>query len=160
MGTAHRLFFTVVLLCSMPHAHALNIIWEPLGASTHPGDPAGTFNQELPTDSDFFPGVLLNTLEEVKREFEAAFDDAATIRITYWWDANMTSGGQSDPAWIVESNGAVTYATVRFNSTRNFYYDPTPENDSEFAMSQVLYNYGAEFPVVPESTTAFYWQYT
>ena len=53
---------------------------------------------------------MLNTLEETEREFEAAFDDAATIRITYWWDADMTSGGQSSPAWIEENNGTVTHA--------------------------------------------------
>jgi hypothetical protein len=142
MCTVQRLFLTAVLLCSTSYAHALNIIWEPLAASTHPGDLADDFDQELPTDSDYFAGVLLNTLEEVEREFEAAFDDAATIRITYWWDADMTSGGQSSPDWIVENNGTVTYAGVRFNSTRNFYYDPTPEDDSEFAMAQVLYDYG------------------
>ncbi len=155
MRNACRLFLFIVLMCSSWRVHALNIIWEPLNASTHPGNPAGTFAQELPTDMDYFPGVLLNTLEETEREFEAAFVDPATIRITYWWDADMTSGGQSDPAWIVESGGAVTFATVRFNSTRNFYYDPTPEDDSEFNMSQVQYNYGPNALPLADQTARF-----
>jgi len=144
MCTVQRLFLIAVLFCSTPHAHALNIIWESLSASTHPDNPAGTFDEEPPAFDPVSAG-LLDILEEVEREFEAAFEDVATIRITYWWDAdpNMPTG-QSIPAWIEENpTGTLTHAVIRFKSTLGYFIDPTPENDSEYAMQQSLYNFGS-----------------
>ncbi len=154
MGIQGRLFLVAALLCGMPHALALNIIWEPLSASTHPDNPAGTFDEEPPA---FDPGSagLRNILEEVEREYEAAFEDAATIRITYWWDDDMSCCGQSIPSWIEENNGTLTHAVVRFDSTVNYFIDSTPENDSEYAMTQVLYNFGPNALTSGEQTARF-----
>ncbi|MEO2045622.1 MAG: hypothetical protein ABGX16_03495 [Pirellulales bacterium] len=156
MSTARCIFLILVLWVSVSQAHALDIIWEPLSNSSHPDNPAATFDEEPPLFDSVSAG-LLNILNEVEREFEAAFNDAATIRITYWWDDDMGfCCGQSIPSWIEENpTGTLTHSVIRFDSTVNYFIDSTPENDSEYDMAQVQYNYGPNALFPPTQAARF-----
>ena len=147
MRIASRNLFlaTLCIVAGSPHAAALNIIFEPLSATTHPQILDGTFSFDAENPA-FDPNAagLLSILQQTEAVYQDAFEDAATIRITYWWDADMTfCCGQSIPAMMREDgNGNLTHAVVRFNPTVAYYIDPTPGNDSEYTMQQVLYNFG------------------
>ncbi len=135
-------------------ANGINIIWESLNQSTHPGDLSG-FDQE-PPGTDPTSALLLDILEETEAVFEDAFEDSATIRITYWWDADMTGAGQSIPALIFEDPaGTLTHAIVRFNPNRNWFIDPTPEDDSEYQLEPVLYSFGTNTLTPNQQTNRF-----
>ncbi len=130
-------------------AFGLNIILESFSNSTHPAIVGGTANDsgvplaEEPPGFDSDSSDLLAILQEIESRYQDAFKDSQTIRITYLWDTNTPFSGQARPGWVVEdNNGDITHAVVRFNPNRNWYVDPTPANDSEFNMDQVLYRYG------------------
>ena len=134
-----------MLAMAAGHTRAIEIIFEPLNQTTHPLIVDGTwsFTANNPGyDSD--ASGLANILDHVKDVYEVAFQDSQTIRITYWWDEDMTAGGQSIPALIFENpEGTLTHAVVRFNATRTFYVDPTPWEDNLFPnMTQRLYDFG------------------
>jgi len=134
-----------VLIAGSPQGMAINIILESLSATTHPQILDGTFTfDEEPPAFDATSAGLLSTLQEIEGVYEDAFEDAQTIRITYWWDADMTfCCGQSIPAMMQEdANGNLTHAIVRINPTVPYYIDPTPTVDSEFTMAQRLYSFG------------------
>src|SRR5687767_7136909 len=89
-----RLTFGLVAcfwLAVMPYVSAINVILEPLSATTHPQilDGTFTFNEEPPAFDPTSTG-LLSILQETESSYEDAFEDPQTIRITYWWDADMT----------------------------------------------------------------------
>jgi hypothetical protein len=129
----------------LPQAAGINIILEPLSATTHPQILDGTFIfDEEPPAFDPASAGLQSILQHIESVYEDAFEDPQTIRITYWWDADMTfCCGQSIPAMMREdANGNLTHAVVRINPTVAYYIDPTPANDSEYTMAQRLYNYG------------------
>ncbi len=135
-------------LCLIAHVHsarAVDIILEPLSATTHPKILDGTFSfDEEPPAFDPTSAGLRSILDAIAADYEHVFQDSQTIRITYWWDADMTfCCGQSIPALMREdSNGNLTHAVVRINPTVAYYIDPTPAVDSEFTMDQRLYNFG------------------
>nr|MBA3480396.1 hypothetical protein [Pirellulales bacterium] len=134
-----------VLIAGSAQGMAINIILEALSATTHPQILDGTFSfDEEPPAFDATSAGLLSTLQEIEGVFEDAFEDAQTIRITYWWDADMTfCCGQSIPAMMREDvNGNLTHAIVRINPTVPYYIDPTPSVDTEFTMAQRLYSFG------------------
>lgn len=143
---------------SLPDAAALNVIFEPLSETTHPWIVDGTFSfdEENPLfDSD--AGGLRNVLEHTANVFEDVFEDPTTIRITYWWDTDMTfCCGQSIPNLMREdANGDLTHSIVRFNPSVPYYIDPTPENDSEYMMDQVLYSFGGNTLTPAQQTARF-----
>ena len=136
----------IVCLATQVHtAFAINIILEPLSATTHPKILDGTFsfNAEPPAFDPTSAG-LLSILNSIAADYEDVFEDAATIRITYWWDADMTfCCGQSIPALMREDGaGNLTHSIVRINPTVAYYIDPTPTIDTEYTMAQRLYSFG------------------
>jgi hypothetical protein len=157
--TSRILVFAVVCLATTsPRATALNIIFEPLSATTHPQILDGTFNFDAENPAfDANATGLLNILQQTEAVYEDAFEDADTIRITYWWDADMPfCCGQSIPSMMREDgNGNLTHAVVRFNPTVAYYIDPTPANDSEYTMDQVLYNFGPNALTPTQQTQRF-----
>lgn len=160
MRIANCLLLGVVtcLAMNLRPAAALDIIFEPLSATTHPQivDDTFTFDAENPAFDPAAAG-LLSILQHIEDVFEDAFEDPATIRITYWWDADMTfCCGQSIPALMREDdNGNLTHSVVRFNPTVAYYIDPTPANDSEYTMDQVLYSFGGNTLTPTERTQRF-----
>ena len=118
---------------------AVDIVLETLATTTHPG--LGSFGEENPAaDSN---GLRLQEIvEHAAAVFADAFEDAHSIEIAYWWDQDLASGGQSIPSQIIEVNGRVTQAAMQFSANSTWFIDDTPSNDSEFDLSQVLFNFG------------------
>jgi len=155
---------TIALASLAPRAACgLNIIFESFANSTHPLIMNGTANDngvplaEDPPSFDSNSSGLLNVLQEVESEYQDVFEDSSTIRITYLWDTNSPFSGQSNPPWVVEdpNTGQITHAIVRFDPTRNWFVDPTPESDSEYMMDQVLYSFGDNTLAPFEQTLMF-----
>ncbi len=119
------------------HALALNIILTPLSATNHPT--LGSFNAENPSfDAD--GSKLLTILEHVASRYEDVFETTHTLEITWWWDADMTFTGQSIPSQVIsDTNGRVLQSTLRFNPNSSYFLDPTPQDNSEFNMQQILF---------------------
>ena len=73
--------------------------------------------------------------------YEDIIEDTHTLTLTYSWDSALSSfAGQHQ--FGTEVNGREVTANIRFNPARSWFVDPTPADDSEFTMSQVLYNFG------------------
>lgn len=140
--------FTIVWLVTATAASqptfGIDIIFEPLHLTTHPQIDPGDFDAEPPGSIDPFSENLEEILGVVEAHFERVFLDPGTIRITWWWDADMNPIGQSMPSHMYENPvGTLTHSVIRFNSAFQLWYvDPTPNNNFEFDMSQVLFDYG------------------
>ncbi len=121
------------LTCAMAFAplpaRALNIVLV-YDASTSSNNPA------------YDPNAIRlgNILEYVASVFEDIIEDDHTITIDYQWDSQLriNTGFSGQHNFGAEVDGRETEARVRFDSTIAYYIDPTPWDDSEYNMQQLL----------------------
>ncbi|MEX0885904.1 MAG: hypothetical protein WD009_05645 [Phycisphaeraceae bacterium] len=153
---ARRIVALALLATGLSDARAIDIIFEPLSQTSHPLILDGTVSYDSenpghdPNADDL--AVLLGHIEDV---YESAFIGNDTIRITYWWDSDMTFvGGQSIPAMMFENpQGTLTHSVVRFHPGINAYMDPNPATNNNFNMQQLLYDFGPN-ALTPQQQTA------
>ena len=151
----------------------------PLSETTHPN--LAGYAQELDYDPDnpVVPGFesfvdpdgskLEAVLEYAKQEWERIFaPNDHTIEITWFWDSDMDLITEDDGTLVQPSttaqgfavldddgDGLVDYAAIRFNTNRTgWWFDPTPDDDSEFNMSQQLFR-----DLAASTTTEASWRY-
>jgi hypothetical protein len=127
-------------LCAGP-ARAITINLTPVDLGNNPNvDLDGT---GLDAIMDYVAGVYHDIIE-----------DTNTLELTYSWDSNLTSfAGQHQ--FGTELNGKEVTANIRFNPARSWFVDPTPADDSEYTMSQVLYNFGPNALSVTQKANRF-----
>ncbi len=150
----------VLAIAVVPGAHAINITV--LYDNTQPGAVNPAFD---PT------GAQLTAIANYAASFyEDVFEDAGhSLTLTFWYtDLTGQLGDHdfiSDDANNRESVGQIQIDTQDSNGVaRNYFFDPTPSNNSEFTMTQTLwrnlsaanqidwYNAGAGVPVTLETS--------
>ena len=102
-----------------------------------------------PFDPD---GALLSaTMAAVEARYEDVFEDADhTLLVNFWWDDLASLGGVHS---LVSETGGIysreTECNLRFDTRhgtggayKEFFFDPTPLENEEFSMGQVLYGSG------------------
>jgi hypothetical protein len=127
---------------------AINIVLSYNAASSQ--EPAGD-----PTGS-----LLTSLMQQVKSTYEDIFEDSHTITITFFY-APQSPGVLAAHSLTSQSGGRETAGTIQFDPTAqgtSWFFDPTPNDNSEFTMSQTLfrsltatqktnfYNAGANIP--------------
>ncbi|CAN5711254.1 hypothetical protein BH09PLA1_BH09PLA1_03300 [soil metagenome] len=96
--------------------------------------------------------VLMN---HIKAVYEDIFEDSHNVTVTYRW-ADLAPGVGGLHTLLSQSGGRETSMLVQLNSFNGatevpWFMDPTPANDSEFAMSQTLWR-----DLTPTQRTNFY----
>ena len=147
-----------VMVCPPPAAAQLTINLVRFSESNHPS--LGNLDEEFeshPDNPEFFEdpnGAMLQPiLEHAAEQWERIFaPNNHTIEITWFWDNDeslglidedgkqpSTSAIASDPI-DTDEDGRIDFAVIRFNLNRTgWWFDPTPNDDSEFNMNQQLY---------------------
>lgn len=91
-------------------------------------------------------GAQLTAIMQAAADYwEDIIEDAGTVNITFYYQNGIT--GNALMTEVAESGGRFTDALIRFESTPSYggssvnrwYYDPSPLNDSEYDIQQVLY---------------------
>jgi len=113
-----------------------------------PTSPASALNIILDFDSDasdapaYDPdGSGLTSMFEFAEDFyEDVFEDTHALTIHYWYDA-LGAGTRGKHDFVDESGPPwrESEANIRIATGRSWYIDPTPDNNSEFNMEQVLW---------------------
>ena len=147
---ARTVAFGLALACILAPtapAKALNIILVfNSGASDAPAyDPTGS--------------GLTSMFQFAETFYQDVFEDSHTLTINYWYDA-LSAGTRGSHSFVSESGPPwrETEANIKIATGRSWYIDPTPSDNSEFNMEQVLwrdlsatektnwFNYGANIP--------------
>jgi hypothetical protein len=134
------------LALSANPAGAINIIFSyNAGSSTPPAGDAGGAN-------------LIATMQHVESFYEDVFEDVDhTITISFWY-ANFTGSTLAAHSLTAQSGGRETAGTIRFDPDavgNNWFFDPTPADNSEFNMTkQVWRNLSAATRTTKRSVAA------
>lgn len=101
-----------------------------------------------PLDDDPTGVQLTAIMGAVEQRYQDIFEDNDhTITINFWWEDLPTLLGQHTlVSQTGGNNSRETEANIRFDTRtgnggafRNYFFDPTPGNDTEFNMGQVLF---------------------
>jgi len=114
------------------HAHAINIVL--------------TFDDtnSLTPDFDSDGSQLTAIMEAVEDYWEGVILDTQTINVTYRYE-DLSANGLGNHDGTAFSGSVETGMTLRFDTAftngdpRNWYFDPTPTNNSEFNLQPTLY---------------------
>ena len=113
--------------------------------------PALTINLTFDSDASDLPtfdstGTLLAAIIQASADYwEDIIHDAGTLDINYYYDdLSDANGTLASHVNLATSGGKPTEARIRFDtqingSERNWYFDPTPTNHSEYDLQQTLY---------------------
>jgi len=121
-----------IMLCG-PRATAINIIldYEPQNNSENPSFDANG-------------AKLTAIMQAAAAHWESIILDDHDLTVRYWYD-NLDDGFLGQGGNLDSSSNRVNIGRIRFdtrdinNTLRNWYFDPTPTNDSEFAMQHQSY---------------------
>ncbi len=110
-------------------ALSINLIFDSDATDTPSFDPDGT--------------SLTVILRAAADRWEDIIQDSGTLDINYYYD-NLSGGTLASHTNQNTSGGKPTEAKIRFDTIldgaeRNWYFDPTPDNHSEYDLSQTLY---------------------
>ena len=90
------------------------------------------------------PSGLLDMFQEAESFYQDVFETGHTLTVNYWY-TNLNNNTLGLHSVVSQSGGRETVANIRIDTTtsggatRNWFIDPTPGNDSEFAMDQTLW---------------------
>jgi len=139
--TPHRrvcLFFLLGVFFMSPPARAIDIILNyETGKTLNPAQDVGaTGLQDLFAYAEsFYEGVFEDSAANTSVILNFWYDDLDSISTTtigHHALVNQTNSGGTEPWREVEAN-------LRFDNDRAWFIDPTPEDDTEFDMSQTLW---------------------
>jgi hypothetical protein len=122
----------LLLLGSVHHAPALDLqmTFDTAGSQFPAFDPDGT--------------QLTAIMQAVEAHYETLIRDDHVLTIDFRW-ADLSGGQTGLHELLAQENGRETAARVSLDTTtslgslRPWYFDPTPDSDEEFTMSQWLY---------------------
>ncbi|MGD9127617.1 MAG: PEP-CTERM sorting domain-containing protein [Planctomycetia bacterium] len=107
------------------HVAAVNVVMNfNSGSSDHPA-----------FDSD--GSKLIAMMAEVETYYQAMFEDSGTLTVNYLYD-DLDGSTLATTLVTGVSNGHPSSCTIWVDTDVNWYFDPTPRDDSEFNMSQTL----------------------
>ena len=72
-------------------------------------------------------------------DWEAIFGDDHRLDLEVRYDPNLAFGNLALHTLLGQSNGRETRGLIRINPNRDWFYDPTPDDDAEFEIAPVLY---------------------